>query len=272
LSSKSQQREEQEFWERLEKSGAEVELKYARDLPDDAPEYILRMLSQFEKDVADFCFSGAKGMVLDAGCGNGNLLFRSLPCLQAQYVGMDFSRNMLQRAARRACSGKNASFLQGGIDSLPFKGQSFDRIVCSGVITCLPSIEDTRAALGEFYRVLKPDGALVVDFFNCRSHFTMVRRHLLKEKIMPPEYISPSAFKAELNNAGFDIQAYRGFDFKPYQGYLFMSSLRSIIDPCFVQERFSNFMESKVVPRLPQLSLLGYRIYVRCRKRSVSLF
>lgn len=263
---KSLQKEEHEFWECLEKNGVEVELKYARDLPDDTPKFILRMLSEFERDVAAFCFNGAKGRVLDAGCGNGNLLFRSLPYLQAQYVGMDFSRNMLQRAACRAYDAKNARFLQGGIDRLPFKDQSFDRVVCSGVITCLPSVEGTREALKEFCRVLKPGGTLVVDFFNCQSHFTLVRRHLFREKINPPEYISPLAFKADLNQAGFEVQAYRGFDFKPYQGYLFMSRLQPIIDPCFVQERFSRFLESKVVPRLPGLSLLGYRIYVRCRK------
>ncbi len=107
----------------------------------------------------------------------------------------------------------------------------------------------------------------MVDFFNCGSHFTLVRQHVFREKICPPEYISPSAFKAELNEAGFEALDYRGFDFKPYQGYLFMSNLRPIIDPCFVQERFSRFLEAKVVPRLPGLNLLGYRVYVRCRKR-----
>jgi len=269
LSLKSQQREEQEFWECLEKNGDDVELKYARDLPDDTPEYILRMISEFEMDVADFCFNGAKGLVLDAGCGNGNLLFRSLPYLHAQYVGMDFSRNMLQRAACRACDEISARFLQGGIDRLPFKDQSFDRVVCSGVITCLPSMRDARDALQEFHRVLKPGGELVVDFFNQISHFTLVRRHIFKEDINPPEYISPHAFREELVKTGFDIQNYRGFDFKPYQGYLFMSDLRPIIDPCFIQERISRFLESRVVPTLPQVSLLGYRIYVKCRRRDV---
>jgi SAM-dependent methyltransferase len=267
VSSKSIQKEEQEFWECLEKNGEEVELKYARDLPDDTPKFILSMLSEFERDVAEFCFNGANGRVLDAGCGNGNLFFRSMPYLQAQYVGMDFSRNMIRRAACRACDAKNARFLQGGIDRLPFKDRSFDRVICSGVITCLPSVEGARDALKEFHRVLKPGGTLVVDFFNCQSHFTLVRRHLFREKINPPEYISPLAFKADLDDTGFEVQAYRGFDFKPYQGYLFMSSLRPIIDPCFVQERFSRFLEANVVPKLPGLSLLGYRIYVRCRKR-----
>jgi len=86
-----------------------VDLKLARDLPDDTPEFILRMLTDFERDVSSFCFSGAEGLVLDAGCGNGNLLLRALcdeGSLQragkTRFIGMDFSRNMLSRAARRA--------------------------------------------------------------------------------------------------------------------------------------------------------------------------
>ncbi len=268
---KNLQKEEQEFWESLEKNGVEVELKYARDLPDDTPEFILRMLAEFERDVAEFCFNGAEGLVLDAGCGNGNLLFRSLPSFKAHYIGMDFSRNMLGRAASRACgignSIGNASFLQGSVDRLPFRDKYFDRVVCSGVLTCLPSIKEAEDALSEFNRVLKPGGVLVVDFFNRLSHFTLLRKHLLREAIAPPEYVSPRAFLQELKDAGFEVKSYRGFDFKPYQGYLFMSSLRPIIDPWFIQERFSRFMEAYVVPKLPELSLLGYRVYVKCLKR-----
>jgi len=48
------QKEELMFWERQNKSGDEVDLKLARDLPDDTPEFILRMLTDFEKDAANF--------------------------------------------------------------------------------------------------------------------------------------------------------------------------------------------------------------------------
>ncbi len=272
MGTKSLQKDEHMFWERLEKNGVEVELKYARDLPDDTPEFILRMLAEFERDVAEFCFSGAEGTVLDAGCGNGNLLMRAMPSLKADYIGTDFSRNMLCRAAARAGNAKDALlkralFLQSSVDHLPFKDRSFDRVICSGVLTCLPTVSNAAAALREFQRVLKPGGVLVVDFFNRTSHFTIVRRRLFKEKISPPEYVSPFAFRSELEDAGFEVLTYRGFDFKLYQGYLFMSSLRPIIDPCFVQERFSRLMEAYVVPKIPELSLLGYRVYVKCLKK-----
>lgn len=287
----SLQRKELEFWETLRKGGEEVELKLARDLPDDAPEFVLRILTEFERDAAEFCFDGAGGLVLDAGCGNGNLLLRALEKekiekakkvvpkaakIATRFVGMDFSCNMLCRAASRAAGfssaegsaegDSRADFFQGSVTGLPFRDQSFDWLASSGVLTCLPSPAEAASALREFHRVLKPGGVLVVDFFNSASHYTIVRRHLFREAINPPEYVSPSAFLAELEGAGFRIVAYRGFDFKPCQGYLFMSRWRKLVDPFFLQERLSRFIEARIVPRLPGLSLFGYRIYVKCVK------
>lgn len=288
----SQQRKELDFWERQKKSGEEVELKLARDLPDDAPRFILKMLTEFERNAAEFCFGGADGFVLDAGCGNGNLLLRALEkeqgkkvkevvtkaeAVATRFVGMDFSCNMLCRAASRAAGyscvegrgegGLCVDFLQGSVTRLPFRDQSFDWLASSGVLTCLPSPEEAADALREFCRVLKPGGVLVVDFFNSASHYTLVRRHLFREAINAPEYVSPSAFLAELEGAGFRIVACRGFDFKPCQGYLFMSRWRKLVDPFFLQERLSRFIEDMVVPRLPGLSLFGYRVYVKCVKK-----
>lgn len=271
--------EELEFWESQKRCGEEIDLKLARDLPDDTPDFILRMMDDFEEEAARFCFSGARGRVLDAGCGNGNLLIRALndersrKKIDAQahqaleVVGMDFSANMLDRAAERARSECGAAFLQGSVTDLPFRDESFDRVVSSGVLTCLPNTSAAASALREFYRVLKPEGTLAVDFFSRTSHYTMIRKHLFREPINPPEYVSPSEFYEELEKAGFAVLDCRGFDFKPCQGYLFLSPWRRIIDPGFFQERLSAFLERRVLPGRKKLNLLGYRVYVKCIKK-----
>ena len=266
------QKEELAFWDCQKRSGDYIDLKLARDLPDDTPDFILSVLSSFEKGASEFCFSGAEGRILDAGCGNGNLLFRALKKdrienMPTQYVGMDFSRNMLSRAAFRAADDSRTCFLQGSVTNLPFQDQSFDWVTSSGVLTCLPTSQAAAQSLQEFNRVLKPGGVLVVDFFNSVSHYTLIRRHIFRESINPPEYVSPSEFKKELESAGFQVLTYRGFDFKICQGYLFMSRWRPLIDPGYVQERFSSFLEGRIVTKQPKLSLLGYRIYVKCVKK-----
>jgi ubiquinone/menaquinone biosynthesis C-methylase UbiE len=273
-------KQEMKFWENLLKSGEDIDLRYARDLPDDTPQFILKMLGRFEREVAEFSFEGCKGRVLDAGCGNGNILMRAMSHFDKEkasgedargillenrirYVGLDFSRNMLCRAASRS---SKADFAQGCVDHLPFKDKTFDRVVSSGVMTCLPTIDCMKESLSEFHRVLKVGGVLVVDFFNQQSHYTRVRKTLFREAINPPEYISPPSFKTFLEEAGFEVNALKGFDYKPCQGYFFMSPLRPIFDPCFVQERLSSFIEANVVPKMPGISRFGYRIYVRCIK------
>jgi len=270
------QKDELDFWEGQKRCGEEIDLKLARDLPDDTPDFILKMMADFEEKAADFCFSGAQGRVLDAGCGNGNLALRALKNekrrektenLPLQIVGMDFSGNMLGRAALRARGDDRAGFLQGSVTSLPFRDQSFERVVSSGVLTCLPNTGAAARALQEFYRVLKTEGVLVVDFFSRTYHYTRIRKHLFREPINPPEYVSPAEFQRALEDAGFAVLTCRGFDFKPCQGYLFLSRWRTIIDPGYFQERFSSFLERKILPNRPRLNLLGYRIYVKCIKK-----
>lgn len=269
------QKEELEFWEDQKRCGEEIDLKLARDLPDDTPDFILKMMGDFEEEASRFCFSGAQGRVLDAGCGNGNLLLRALKnktgrektdSSALQIVGMDFSGNMLGRAALRSRGDERAGFLQGSVTSLPFQDRSFDRVVSSGVLTCLPNSHAATRALQEFYRVLKPEGVLVVDFFSRVSHYTLIRKHIFREPINPPEYVSPAEFQMALEEAGFAVLAFRGFDFKPCQGYLFMSRWRPVIDPGFFQERLSRMLVRRILPG-KGLNLLGYRIYVKCIKK-----
>jgi len=96
------EREELAFWERQRRCGGDCDLKMARDLPDDTPQFILHLQREFEDRAAAFSFAGSRGMVLDAGCGNGELLIAAHKMgiakeNGARFIGMDFSANMLGR-------------------------------------------------------------------------------------------------------------------------------------------------------------------------------
>jgi ubiquinone/menaquinone biosynthesis C-methylase UbiE len=94
--------------------------------------------------------------VLDAGCGTGYLaagLRRARP--DVVVAGADLSEGMLTNA--RAAGAW--PLVQGDAGRLPFATGSLDLVVARGVLHHLP---DVVAALGEWRRVLRPDGAVVL--------------------------------------------------------------------------------------------------------------
>jgi len=100
--------------------------------------------------------AGRWGRLLDVGCGTGgNLLLLSR--YAAQVVGLDVSPTALDLCRSRG----PWPLVLGSADALPFADASFDALATFDVLCQLPPGADL-VALGEFRRVLRPGGALVV--------------------------------------------------------------------------------------------------------------
>ncbi|MBF9022620.1 methyltransferase domain-containing protein [Rhodobacterales bacterium FZCC0069] len=109
---------------------------------------------------------------LDAGCGSG-VFTRELAQLGATGLALDGSPEMIARAISEASDYGEVSFkyLQiSSIEVLDDGDHAFDGVLCASVVEYL---EKPDAALSEFYRVLKPGGALIVSV-PCRH--SIVRR------------------------------------------------------------------------------------------------
>ncbi len=89
--------------------------------------------------------------ILDVGCGTGaNLNFLQK---YGDILGVDFSKE-----AKKFCKMRGYKIVQANAEKLPLKENTFD------LITALDLLEhlDDNMAISEFYRVLKPDGYLIL--------------------------------------------------------------------------------------------------------------
>jgi ubiquinone/menaquinone biosynthesis C-methylase UbiE len=118
---------------------------------------VTRVLHKPETKIASDIVEKVKGgTVLDLGSGPGFLsteIARKSPGLQV--CGIDLSRRMVRIAQRRARGVENAQFVFGNVATLPFKDNSIDLVVSTGVFHHLKS---PRLVFEECYRVLKAGG------------------------------------------------------------------------------------------------------------------
>jgi SAM-dependent methyltransferase len=101
--------------------------------------------------------------VLDVGCGAGvDTLFSAMMTgPTGKVVGIDLTPAMLKRAKKNLSKTdlKNVVFKEGSVENLPFADEDFDVVTSNGALNLVP---DKARAFGEIYRVLKPDGRLMV--------------------------------------------------------------------------------------------------------------
>lgn len=95
------------------------------------------------------------GVALDAACGTGRVA-AALAGRGHRILGVDSSPDMLALARERVPQGE---FLHGDLQRLPVPDDAVDLVVCSLALTHVPALDPV---LGEFARVLRPGGHLVI--------------------------------------------------------------------------------------------------------------
>ncbi|ASJ16112.1 hypothetical protein A3L04_02975 [Thermococcus chitonophagus] len=100
-----------------------------------------------------------KMKILDVGTGTGFLAMR-LAELGHEVTGIDISENMIEIAKKKAQKANlQIKFIVGDAESLPFRDEKFDGVICRHVLWTLPNPEK---ALLEFLRVTKSGGKIVI--------------------------------------------------------------------------------------------------------------
>jgi len=98
-------------------------------------------------------------IVLDVGCGTGDLGIEIFEKIEAKVIGVDFCRPMLELTARKT---DHLDLVEGDALQLPFANGSFDGVTIGFGLRNLSSVE---GGLKELLRVLKPKGwAAILEF------------------------------------------------------------------------------------------------------------
>ena len=111
-----------------------------------------------EPIVSDFIGTDVYQHALDAGCGRG-LYTTILPKRANKISAIDYSKDHIDALKRRLGHLPQLSLHVGSADNLPFSSQQFDLVLHCEV---LEHIEDDKKVLSEIFRVLQPEGKLVI--------------------------------------------------------------------------------------------------------------
>lgn len=119
-------------------------------------------------------FDRPGGRVLDVGCGPGVMASAAVE-RGCTFWGVDPAVGMITLARERHASVARAHFTVASAEHLDFPTQTFDTVICTGV---LERIADDERALQEMARVLKPEGSLLLTVPNRWSPSLMWRDHI----------------------------------------------------------------------------------------------
>jgi ubiquinone/menaquinone biosynthesis C-methylase UbiE len=102
--------------------------------------------------------------VLEVGCGTGTLTLAAKRQAgpSGKVFGIDIIPGMIELSQRKAAqANEDVTFQLGSIDDIPFSENRFDVVMCSFMIFHMSEMV-RRKGIADIYRVLKPQGRLLV--------------------------------------------------------------------------------------------------------------
>jgi ubiquinone/menaquinone biosynthesis C-methylase UbiE len=155
----------------------------------------------------------ASGTILDVACGPGIVTAAIAPKAHA-VVALDLTPEMLEKARQRCAKAgcDNVTFREGSATELPFAENTF-----AGVVTRLSMhhFTEPRRALAEMFRVLQPEGRLVLaDVVSAEDANASALQNAI-EVLRDPSHVRMlpvSELVSLIEGAGFTVEQQAGWE------------------------------------------------------------
>lgn len=137
------------------------------EIADEYDAYYNTEVGQKVNEIEEKLIAGAlqkipKGKMLELGCGTGHWT-KFFVENGFELTATDISDAMLKHAQQKQL---NAKILKADSENLPFEDESFDMV---SSITMMEFVSDQDKVLSEIYRVLKPNGYVLLGGLNANS-------------------------------------------------------------------------------------------------------
>jgi ubiquinone/menaquinone biosynthesis C-methylase UbiE len=153
------------------------------------------------------------GIILDVACGPG-IITAALAGQAREVVALDVTPEMLSQARQRCTNAglRNVAFKEGSATDLPFAESSFDAVVTR---LAIHHFQEPRRVFDEMFRVLRPDGTLVVaDVVSSENTEESTLQNAI-ETLRDPSHVRMLAASELLflvEGAGFRVEAQTTWD------------------------------------------------------------
>lgn len=126
---------------------------------------------------------GAKGKILDIGCGEGLFLLKlAKQNPEAEFWGIDNNPLRLEEIGQK-CREENLKNINLSLQdsaSLNFGDEYFDSVICINVFMNMESLKEVKRTLEQMKRVCKKSGKIIFDFRNGNNPLFLIKYGLAR--------------------------------------------------------------------------------------------